>query len=102
MRWRQGNHFSIAGNSFQDNLPIFISSFLHTPTETTKLKTLLVWLSASVVSAVVSADDGIIINNKDILAGKQPDGLSKEKLVSKTLSPIWQEQQQELGFDVGQ
>lgn len=27
-----------------------------------------------------------------ILAGKQPDGLSKEKLVSKPLSPIWKEQ----------
>jgi len=34
-----------------------------------------------------------------ILAGKQPEGLSKEKLVSKTLSPIWQEQCNALGFD---
>ncbi len=34
-----------------------------------------------------------------LLAGKQPDGLSKEKLVSKTLSPIWQEQRHALGFD---
>lgn len=37
-----------------------------------------------------------------ILAGKQPDGLSKEKLVSKTLSPIWQEQRDALGFDAAQ
>lgn len=34
-----------------------------------------------------------------ILAGKQPERLSKEKLVSKTLSPIWQEQRNALGFD---
>lgn len=37
-----------------------------------------------------------------ILAGKQPDGLSKEKLVSKILSPIWQEQRDTLGFDAAQ
>jgi site-specific DNA recombinase len=34
-----------------------------------------------------------------ILAGKQPDGLSKEKLVSKTLPLMWQEQRHALGFD---
>lgn len=34
-----------------------------------------------------------------LLAGKQPDDLSKEKLVSRTLSPIWQEQRHALGFD---
>ena len=37
-----------------------------------------------------------------ILVGKQPDGLSKEKLVSKTISPIWQEQRHVLGFDAAQ
>ncbi len=37
-----------------------------------------------------------------LLAGKQPDGLSKEKLVSKTLSSIWQEQRPALGFDAAQ
>ncbi len=37
-----------------------------------------------------------------LLAGKQPDSLSKEKLVRKTLPPIWQEQRHALGFDAAQ
>jgi hypothetical protein len=35
-----------------------------------------------------------------ILTGKQPEGLSKEKLVSKTLSPIWREQLSDLIINV--
>ncbi len=34
-----------------------------------------------------------------ILAGKQPDSLSKEKLVSNPLPPIWQDQRNALGID---
>ena len=37
-----------------------------------------------------------------ILAGQQPDSLSKEKLVSRSLPLVWQEQRHALGFDNAQ
>jgi len=37
-----------------------------------------------------------------ILAGQQPDSLSKEKLVSRSLPLVWQEQRYALGFDTAQ